>query len=148
MSDHTDIYSFDYEDWCKKQEKFIQDGGEEKWDQWERELADKTGWDQMMRHLQDVPQRPPWKPTVWYNKEGDILEITLVDPEKTSPEGSYSEWLNHAISIERDMETHQMVGVQIWDLKKVMKERDCRIECGEEECKTKSTKSEKKPNQS
>ena len=61
---------------------------------------------------------PPWKPTVFYNKEGDLLEIYL------SSVSHYAKWISPGISLLLSQDNNEIVGVQIENLSKVENIKD------------------------
>lgn len=63
--------------------------------------------------MQECGGRPPWKPNVFYNSDGDILEIWLSD------ECSYAKWLTPHVTVMLSSETDEIVGFQVWGLSHV-----------------------------
>jgi len=117
-----DIYDFNYGEWEKKQKQFVADGHEETWKKFWDQPSGFKNLEDFLRHCKaTTPPRPPWKPDVFYNKEGDILEVRFVDPDKIQ-NGHYAEWLNPHITLLRDQRTKEVIGVEIWGMKHVMKE--------------------------
>lgn len=89
--------------------------------------------------LNDVDPKP-FKPNWWYNEVGGIIEVLWKDT------AYYAKWLNHDVTILIDMETEEVVGVNLWSagprlvypLEKKIKE----VEDGETQTETKAKKTE------
>ena len=50
---------------------------------------------------------------IYYDDEGDFLEITVANP----PKESYCEDINEDVYIRRDEETHEVIGIGILNFK-------------------------------
>ena len=50
---------------------------------------------------------------IYYDEEGDFLEITIVDP----PKESYCEDVSEDVFIRRDEETNEVIGIGILNFK-------------------------------
>ena len=61
--------------------------------------------------------QPPWKPNVWYNKEGDQIEVCL------STEDHYAKWITPEIDLLLSHETNEIIGIQINGVKQVLKDK-------------------------
>ena len=50
---------------------------------------------------------------IYYDEEGDFLEITISNP----PEESYCEDINEDVYLRRDEQTHEVIGIGILNFK-------------------------------
>lgn len=105
--------NFDYGQWKKENEAFDHEA-------FDRALDEAFAKAQKSGNIEDIPanmpkDRPPWHPNAYYNDAGDILHVTLSD------ECSYSQWLTPHVSVQLSQETDEIVGVEIWGLKHILK---------------------------
>lgn len=108
---------FDYGRWKKLDEKYDHVAFEkcletctqhENFDDWMQAMENK-----MQKALKECGGRPPWKPTVFYSPDGDILNVYLSDEE------SYARWLTPHVTVKLSQETDEIIGFQIWGLSRV-----------------------------
>lgn len=111
---------FNYSEWLKENAKFDHEALDKQLESARIESAgDLFKWCTLVEKL----TRPPWKPHVYYNEEGDILDVTL------SNVAYIARWLTPHITIlieinEEGKETGEIVGFQIWGLKHVITSGD------------------------
>jgi len=114
---------FDYEKWQEEDAKFDHKKFDEKWNEVSESSNDLMvvldKWNEVRKNenLSD----PPLKPNAYYNKVGDILEITLSDDDH------YAKWLCPSVHVLLSFETNEVVGVQIWGVKNILKKENCSL---------------------
>lgn len=71
--------------------------------------------------MEDLAKQPrePFKPSWWYNRHGDMIEVYWSD------EAYVAKWLNHQVTVLYSAEDpKKIVGVQIEGIKKGMAQED------------------------
>lgn len=58
--------------------------------------------------------RPPWKPNVFYNKDGNMIEVSL------STDPYYGVWLTPQVTLLLSSETEEIIGVEICGIKQLL----------------------------
>ena len=99
---------FDYEEWKKENEKF----DHQEFDQ-RLERAKKESTLNGLLKVSSGPS-PPFKPNAYYNQDGDQIEAYFSD------DASYSRWLAPGIDLLLSQETHEVVGVKIAGVKRMI----------------------------
>lgn len=97
---------FDYGTWVKENDKF----DHESFDKLLKdELADSSSFDDLIKFSDKLIQhgRPPFKPSVHFVEEGNLLYITLSEDE------SYDRWLCPGIVVSLSFETNEITAIKI-----------------------------------
>jgi len=66
--------------------------------------------------IEKYRKKGPFKPGAWYNRLGDIIEVWFEEDE------SYSEWLNHNITLMLSVHDKRIIGFQIWGVKRLLEQ--------------------------
>ena len=70
--------------------------------------------DQWLAYVKNIREFPPFKPSVFYNEPGDMLEIML------SNECYYGKWITPQVTMLIGTESGEVVGVNISGIKKLI----------------------------
>ena len=72
--------------------------------------------------LEDIEKdAKPWQPGWYYNKYGNCAHIIWKEPKR----GETAEYVNNAITLMRDDETNEVIGVMIKNVTQVLEGKDC-----------------------
>ena len=104
---------FNYADWEKENAGFNHDEYESD----SKKILEEAVDIEDLEGLLKIP-RPPWKPSAFYNKDGNILRVIL------SEEDSYAHWVCPGIELMLSFETHEIVGIIISDVTNLIEEEE------------------------
>ena len=77
--------------------------------------------DDIMKDIMDeLGPPPPWKPGYFYSDAGDCLHVHW----KQVQAGECGEWINNSITLYRDFETNEVIGVMVKNVKAAMEGKD------------------------
>lgn len=101
---------FDYTQWKKENDDFDHETYNKKMK--EALSASKTVDDLLKQSWPS--ERPPFKPLAYYNADGDKIDVLLTDEE------TFAKWLCPGITVYLSHDTHDIVGVEICGIKKLI----------------------------
>ncbi len=109
---------FDYEKWQEENAKFDHAKYDAMCAVADAILAEEEETIAYFPELPKEMERPPWKPEPFYNVDGDGIELYLSD------DCSYTKWLCPGVEVKLSIETDEIVGINIWGVKKRIAEAE------------------------
>ncbi len=80
---------------------------------------EKPFWaDEIMKRLKSLP---PWRPSWYYNDAGNCAEASWKQPGDTGP---YCEYVNNSITLIKDTDTKEVIGVIIKNVTQALEGKD------------------------
>ena len=102
--------TFDYKKWQELDEQFDHD----EFDQKASKFIDAVFKEE--HHGIEFPERPPWKPTAWYNPHGNMIECYI------SEAPSRTRWLNPQLEIMLSEDSDEIVGFTIHGITRMIED--------------------------
>lgn len=116
IGEKMDWKNFKYQKWLEEDKDFDHKAYDERIRKFVSNVFDKSVNE--VENCKLLEPSPPWKPNVFYNQDGNMIEVSL------SKEPYYGVWLTPHITLLIGNDSKEIVGVEICGIKQLLQKTE------------------------